>query len=224
MKIQFWGKNCTIYKSCQFVTSQRRLELPILISRTRNIINTLKRIVHICICFCHVLSNLLLLHSQYANGCEGQVPITSKRFFTLYYYTDYWSQYHLPLIMIPVIVFLLPQILYSVVEGDFAQVCTCAEWILLWHVRQTHSGFHRHYTQDVHKIPDFTIKEGSSFMNVLHNFKWPLHSNVIRSKSVVCIHGTFNFSTQCIVRGPEACLSAVFVERRALYEGTPNLR
>ena len=41
----------------------------------------------------------------------------------------------------------LPQIQCSVVEGHFAQDCTCAEWIHLWHVQQTHSGFHRHYTQ-----------------------------------------------------------------------------
>ena len=45
-------------------------------------------------------------------------------------------------------------------ESDFAQDCACAEWILLWHVRQTHSGFHRHYNYTaVPKIPDFTLKK-----------------------------------------------------------------
>ena len=46
-------------------------------------------------------------------------------------------------------------------EGDFAQDCACAEWILLWHRRQTHSGFHRLYTQGwfFAKCPFFTSVE-----------------------------------------------------------------
>ena len=48
--------------------------------------------------------------------------------------------------------FSLPQIRCSVIEGDFAQDCACTEWILLWHVRHTHSGFHRHYTQTSAKL------------------------------------------------------------------------
>ena len=43
--------------------------------------------------------------------------------------------------------FSLPQIRFSIVEGHSAQDCACAEWTPLWHVRQTHSGFHRHCTQ-----------------------------------------------------------------------------
>ena len=56
--------------------------------------------------------------------------------------------------------FSLPQIRYSVVEGHFAQDCACAEWLFLWHVRQTHSGFHKQWTYtEVRKIPDLTIKK-----------------------------------------------------------------
>ena len=53
----------------------------------------------------------------------------------------------------------------------------------------------------------FLILKGSSFMNVLHNFKWPLymaHHNLL----VIChqlkirhLYETFNFSTQCICIG-----------------------
>ena len=48
--------------------------------------------------------------------------------------------------------FSLPQIRYPVVEGHFCQDCACAEWILLWYVRQTRSGVHRHYTQTSQKF------------------------------------------------------------------------
>ena len=48
-------------------------------------------------------------------------------------------------------------------SGDFAQYYAWAEWILLWHIQQTHSGFHLDIIHvglhvEVRKIPDFTIK------------------------------------------------------------------
>ena len=95
---------------------------------------------------------------------------------------------------------------YPVVEGHFAQDCACAEWILLWHVRQTHSGFHRRYTQTSAKFLIFT-KKGSSFMNVLHNFKWPYYTahhnwlGICHQLKIRHLYGTFNFSTQRICMG-----------------------
>ena len=92
-------------------------------------------------------------------------------------------------------------------EGDFAQDCACAEWILLWHVRQTHSGFHRHYTQTSPKIPDFTKKAQVSWMCfIILNDLYTAHHNLLgtctcHQLKIRHLYGTFNFSTQCICMG-----------------------
>ena len=111
-------------------------------------------------------------------------------------------------------------------EGDFAQDCACAELILFWHVWQTHSGFHRHYTQT---SPNFLIllKKGSSFMNVLQilNDLYTAHHNLLcicHQLKIRHLYGTFNFSTQCICMGT----GSLFVYRFSLFswKGAPSTK
>ena len=83
-------------------------------------------------------------------------------------------------------------------EGDFAQDCACAEWILLWRVRQTHSGFHRYYTQ-------MSAKFLISWMRfIISNDLYTAHHNslgICHQLKIRHLYGTFNFSTQCICMG-----------------------
>ena len=91
-------------------------------------------------------------------------------------------------------------------EGVFAQDCTWAEWILLWHVRQTHCDFHRHYTQNVPQIPDFTKKAQVSWISfIISNDLYTAHHNLLgiycHQLKISHLYGTFNFLTQCICMG-----------------------
>ena len=98
--------------------------------------------------------------------------------------------------------FSLPQIWCSVLEGHYDQDCACAEWILLWHIQQTHSGFHRHYTQTSAKFL-ILLKRLSSWMCfIISNDLYTAHHNSFKGichqlKSVIC-NRTFDFLTQCI--------------------------
>ena len=67
-------------------------------------------------------------------------------------------------------------------------------------------------------------------MNVLHNFKWPLHGTSYHNSLGICrqlkihhlhVHGTFNFSTQCICMGT----GSLFVYRLSLFswKGAPSM-
>ena len=63
---------------------------------------------------------------------------------------------------------------YSVVEGHFAQDCTCAQ---KEYSCDTVDKLILAFIDIIHKRPQnsWFYKKGWSFMNVLHNFKWSLH-------------------------------------------------
>ena len=110
-------------------------------------------------------------------------------------------------------IILLPQIQYSVIEGHFAQDCACAEWILLWRVRQTYSGFYWHY---VHRRPPkflillkkaqvswmcFIISNDFKWFQMIHNFKYTAHHNLLgicHQLQIRHLYGTFNFLTHTV--------------------------
>ena len=80
----------------------------------------------------------------------------------------------------------------------------CAEWILLWHVQQTHSGFHRHYTQTSPKFLILLKRAQVLWMCfIILNDLYTVHHNLlgICQLKVRHLYGTFNFSTQCICMG-----------------------
>ena len=111
---------------------------------------------------------------------------------------------------------LLPQIRCSIVEGDFAKDCTCAEWIFLWHIRQTHPGVHRHYTQTSCKFLELlkTKKAEVSWMC----FIITAHHNLCHQLKIHHLYGTLISQPSVFVWGPElVCL-------RFSWKGAPSTK
>ena len=97
--------------------------------------------------------------------------------------------------------------------------------MLLWHVRQTHSGFHRYYTQTY--ANSWFYYKGSNIMNVLHNLidLYMAHRNslgICSQLKIRHLYGTFNFSTQCICLGT----GSLFVYRFSPFswKGAPSTK
>ena len=121
---------------------------------------------------------------------------------------------------------MLPQILYSIIEGHFAKDCACVEWILLWYVRQTRSGFHRHYTQT-----------STEFLILLKRLKcswicfiilidlYTAHHNslgICHQLNIRHLYVTFYFLTRCICMGT----GSLFVYRLSSFswKGAPSTK
>ena len=146
----------------------------------------------------------------------------------------YWGVVCMPLSLDWLLVlthqFSLPQIWHPVIEGHSAQDCACVEWILLWHCRQTHSGFHRHYTQTSAKFLILLQRLKISWMCfIILNDLYMAHHNslgICRQLKIRHLYGTFNFLDPVYLYGDRklVCLwfSFDFVEKP--YEGKPYLR